>query len=291
MAGKRDLVIVTAGDDSLHLAFAEGRDFDLWVMYYGDDSQKARRFAKGCDRFFGQQGLKWDLVRSLAGTHLDGSQSIFSGYRYIFLPDDDLAFPNGALDVSQLFESAADIDADVFQPAIANKHWSWEATVRRPDSHCRAVNIAEIMMPGYRACIFTDVILPLLHASAHIRAGWGLETLIGRFAEVLLRRPVRTFVLDHLPVVHTRAVGQDSPLHRIGHDELFLAPVAFGQQMRTYARFEDVGSAREFKFPFLADEFVASDIDAHLAWVRFARFGLRWRERLHRWLGKREPQR
>lgn len=207
VAGNRDSVIVAAGDDSLHLAFTEGRDFDLWVMYYGVDTQTARRFAEGCDRFFDRQGLKWDLLRSLAGLHLDGSKSVFSGYRYIFLPDDDLAFPNGAGDISLLFESAAEIDADVFQPAIANRHWSWEATARRPDSHCRAVNIAEIMMPGYRARIFTDVILPLLYASPHIRAGWGLETLIERFSGVLLRRPVRTFVLDHLSVIHTRPVG------------------------------------------------------------------------------------
>lgn len=83
MGRDRDLVIVAAGDDSIHPALTEGRDFDLWVIYYGVDTQTAHRFSEGCDRFFERQGLKWDLLRSLVGLHLDGSQSVFSDHRYI----------------------------------------------------------------------------------------------------------------------------------------------------------------------------------------------------------------
>lgn len=62
--GRNNLVIVAAGDDSLHLEwFFEERSFDLWVIYFGDDSDTRAKFERSCDRFFEEKGLKYEILR------------------------------------------------------------------------------------------------------------------------------------------------------------------------------------------------------------------------------------
>ena len=52
MVSARDLVIVMAGNGSLHVEYAENRNFDLWVIYYGDDDEVAARYAASADRLW-----------------------------------------------------------------------------------------------------------------------------------------------------------------------------------------------------------------------------------------------
>ncbi len=39
-----------AGDRSLHETYAVDRDYELWVIYFGDDEGVAERYARTCDR-------------------------------------------------------------------------------------------------------------------------------------------------------------------------------------------------------------------------------------------------
>jgi hypothetical protein len=269
----RDLVIVTAGDDSHHVEFENDRKFDLWVVYWGSNVARAKIYLQNSDRLIRSRGLKWELVRSLIDCHLSQSRSPFADYRYIFLPDDDLSFPNGAEDISRLFESAAAVRADIFQPAIANENWSqdWNSTRQEPNCYCHATNIVELMMPGYESRIFAEILLPLLNALEFQRAGWGIEPQIARFAEVYFRRPIRTFVFDDVPVDHVRPVGKGTTSHEIGYDEAFLTPMVYSNRIKTYAKFSNIEEARAFEFPYL---YATSDSEAlanHMSAIRVAR--------------------
>ena len=84
----RNLVIVCAGDQSQHQRFADSRNFDLWVIYYGQSDAVFEDYQRTADRIFRLRGLKWALLRSLIDLHLAGKNSPFGAYRYIFLPDD-----------------------------------------------------------------------------------------------------------------------------------------------------------------------------------------------------------
>ena len=59
----RDLVVVMAGNGSLHVEYAENRNFDLWVIYYGDDDAVAARYAASADRLWRRKGMKIHLAR------------------------------------------------------------------------------------------------------------------------------------------------------------------------------------------------------------------------------------
>jgi len=273
MKSNRDLVIVAAGDASLHTALQTGREYDLWVVYYGDDDTKAKEFSCNCDLLFRRQGLKWELVRSFTKHHLNGSGSLFEEYRYVFVPDDDLLFPHGSLDIERLFESAEAVNAQIFQPAIRNENWSlcWESTRQVSGSFCHAVNIVELMAPGFTGKLFSRAVLPALNALEFQRAGWGIEPVITRFAEILFRRPVRTFVMDVVPMDHTRPVGMGTMSHQVGYDEAFLMPMIEGNRMREHARFNSAEEARAFDFPFLLGSGDMNIIKEHMASIRLAR--------------------
>lgn len=247
----RNLVIVMAGDDSLHERYAGNRDFELWVCYYGDNAAVAERFRQGCDRFFVEKGQKWELVRQLGRLAREQGLPPFSAYDYVLLPDDDIDFPGGATGVSGAFALARQVGADIFQPAIANEHVSWPATRQIPGATCHAAAFPEIMTPAYSGEMFETAVLPTLHVHAHIEVGWGLEPLIARLAEAVLRRPPRTFVLDRTPAVHTRPVSGGSRLHRAGRVETFTSPVAAATRMVTLARFDSPEEAVAYDFPAL----------------------------------------
>ena len=273
MKSKKDLVIVAAGDASLHTALRTGREYDLWVVYYGDDDDKAQQYSCDCDLLLRRQGLKWEIVRSFIERHITGNGSPFEQYRYILIPDDDLYFPHGSVDIQRLFESAEAVKAQIFQPAIRNENWSvsWEATRQVPGSYCHAVNIVELMAPGFTGKLFSRAVLPALNALEFQRAGWGIEPVITRFAEILLRRSVRTFVMDVVPMDHTRPVGRGTMSHQVGYDEAFLMPMIESNRMREYARFNSAEEARAFEFPFLLGSGDMNAVEEHLTSIRLAR--------------------
>lgn len=269
----KNLVIVMAGNESLHEKYAADRDFELWVCFWGDDQDVADRFRQSCDRFFAIKGQKWALVRELGRIAREQQLPEFSSYDYVFLPDDDIEFPGGAAGVASAFALARDIDADIFQPAIANEHCSpgWEHTRRIDDIVCRATTIVEIIMPAYRGEIFERCVLPLLHINGHITVGWGIELLTSRFVEAVYHRPVRCFVLDETAAIHTRAVGAGTSAYSVGKDEAFLIPFSRGLNIKELGRFRSRSDAAAYVFP-ATDEYIDwKAVEKHISRVRGAR--------------------
>jgi hypothetical protein len=267
----KDLVIVAAGDHSLHPAYSDLGQFDVLTLYWGTDAQVFEKY-KSCSTFaVERRGLKFELVRSLT---LLPPKLDFGQYRYVFLPDDDIAFPRAGEQIAEMFDAAAGIDADIFQPAILNEHFSslWQPT-RRSDngSLCRAVNIVELMMPAYSGRVFAEFVLPTLIALEFQRAGWGIEPFIAKFAETSLGRPLRTFVLDAYPAIHTRPIGDGSTSHEIGWDEAFLMPIIHSNRMIELEGFYDLESARRYRFPFVRDSTDMKAVEESRAQIRYNR--------------------
>jgi len=269
----RNLVIVMAGDGSLHETYARDRDFELWVCYWGRDPVVAERFRTSCDQLWQLTGEKWSLMRQVAFRAQRDGLPRFSAYDYVFLPDDDILIPEGAAAVSRLFAIARDVHADIIQPAIANEHVSpgHEPTRRNTASLLRATNIAEIMMPAMTGRVVEGCLLPILHLHPHIRAGWGLEALLQRMTEAMFGRTPRTFVIDAIEAHHTRPVGQGSASHALGWDEAFMNPLAGAIPTVELARFENLADAAAFVFPPSDAHLNLPRLGKHLAEVRLGR--------------------
>lgn len=270
---RKNLVIVMAGDGSLHEAYARDRDFELWLCYWGSDPAVAERFRGGCDRLWPMSGEKWSLMRQLAARARQERLPPFSAYDYVFLPDDDILIPGGAAAVSHFLALARAVDADIVQPAIANEHVSpgHEPTRRQAGSLMRAVSRAEGMMPAFAGRIVEGCLLPLLHLQPFVRAGWGLEAQLQRMTEAMFGRTARTFVIDAIEAHHTRPVGQGSASHAIGWDEAFMTPLARTMRIAELGRFGSADDAAAFSFPPSDTHIDLPRLARHLADVRHAR--------------------
>jgi hypothetical protein len=81
---KRFLIIIPAGDNSLHKYWYNSDIYDLYVIYFGDNKETEREYKKKADFFRKDKGPKWQLIRRTIQTFN------INKYNYIWLPDDDL---------------------------------------------------------------------------------------------------------------------------------------------------------------------------------------------------------
>ena len=114
---RRNLVIVRAGDASLHEQWLDGdveRNWDLIVNYFDDDPV---RFRMDDVRRIDSKGPKWPALQHLIQKL---GQEVFC-YERVWLPDDDLSATKAG--INSLFDIAERYFLALSQPALT------------PDSH------------------------------------------------------------------------------------------------------------------------------------------------------------
>lgn len=214
-AGARFLVIVRAGDSSLHPQWTNDiatRDWDIVVSYFGDDPVRYRDDAAPRIDDKGQK---------LGGLHaLMTRDDFWRAYDYVWLPDDDVAIDQQA--VSALFRHAAAMGLALAQPALSwESYWSHRITLHHPGFSVRMTNFVEVMAPCFE-CRFLARCLPTFVESL---SGWGLDLVWPR---LLPARPRRCAIIDAVQMTHTRPVG--GGLH---YDRLREAGVTAQQEFDT----------------------------------------------------------
>lgn len=242
---KRNLVIVPAGDTSLHESYASpDRGFDLWVLFFGDDDSAFARYAASADRIWRLKGYQLDLLRqAVLGDVLFKEPGRLASYDYVMFPDEDIEVAGGAPALDAFFDALKAVGADAGQPALVNEFASHPPTRQVPGAYCHSVNWIEIMMPAYSGHLFQNAFLPAVHTFDQLRTGWAIDVIAHRLAEAVLGRPVRAFVMDACGVVHTRSVGTNKALFSLGYTEFILVPqVRWLPRMETLAVY---GSAEE----------------------------------------------
>lgn len=193
---RRHLVIVRAGNASLHEGFlppvGAPRSWDLVVSYFGDDPDKWRR--EDVVRIDGK-GPKWGGLHAL----MTSGQLDWSGYDYIWMPDDDLAVTPRA--VEHLFTIAHGQGLQLAQPSLSHDSYiSHAATAHHPGLILRRTNFVEAMAP-----LFTPKLLERILPTFTINdSGWGIDYLW----QMYLDRPrLDSAIVDAVQVRHTRPVG------------------------------------------------------------------------------------
>ncbi len=193
---KRNLVIVRAGDSSLHPAWLapDGRErsWDLVVSYFGNDPAIHRR--PDVVRIDGK-GTKWGGLHAL----LVSGQLDWQAYERIWLPDDDLACTPEAID--RLFMLADYHELHLCQPALSHDSYiSHATTVHNPSFLLRRTNFIEVMAP----LLTRELLERVLPTMIENDSGCGLDFLWQMF----LDRPRRdSGVIDAIQIRHTRPVG------------------------------------------------------------------------------------
>jgi hypothetical protein len=192
---RQNLVIVRAGDSSLHpewLAGAEARNWDILVNYFGDDPEKYR--TGDVVRIDGK-GPKWPALYDLIRNHAD----LIGGYERVWLPDDDLRCTCD--DVNRLFEIIEREKLELAQPSLRpDSYVSHMVTLHNPRFHLRYTNYVETMAP----CFTRESLEKLLPTFNESMSGWGID-----YAWSGLLGPAgdRVAIIDDVQVLHTRPIG------------------------------------------------------------------------------------
>ena len=190
----RNLVIVRAGDESLHPAWLGNpgeRNWDLIVNYFGDKPDLYR--GEGIVRI-DSKGPKWPALHET----ISGLGDRLDEYDYIWLPDDDLACD--VQTVNKFFEICAALKLELAQPALTlDSYVSYHFTIRNKFFQVRFNNFVEIMAP----CFSRDFLKRCLPSFAANMSGWGLDFLWPTWIE----DPAKIAVVDAAAVRHTRPFG------------------------------------------------------------------------------------
>ncbi len=202
----RNLVVLRAGDTSLHREWLSGRsrDFDLFISYYGKTPGRHRDDA---DHYEARPGAKWPGIAALLREHA----ALVDAYEAVWFPDDDLSADGQTLD--RLFAFFHAHRLSLAQPALTrDSYFTWDTLLQQPGCHLRHTRFVEVMAP-----LFSRQALAACAASFdESPSGWGLDWLWPSLCDAAGLDGVA--VIDATPVCHTRPVGKGE-LYR-NHREL-----------------------------------------------------------------------
>jgi hypothetical protein len=190
---RRNLVILRAGDNSLHPEWIQGpRHFDLFISYYGSTPDRHRSDA---DHYEMRKGPKWSCIADL----LAERPELIDQYDSFWFPDDDLSASTDTL--NRMFALFQGLDLDLAQPALTvNSYYSWSILLQQEGHIARYSEFVEVMAP-----LFTrETLLKCSPSFAESRSGWGLDWV---WPTVLATHEPKIAILDATPVWHTRPIG------------------------------------------------------------------------------------
>lgn len=191
--GRRNLVIVRAGDDSLHPQWLGGRgrrDFDLLVSYYGDT---AGRYCGDAEHYHTMPGPRWPAHAVICREHA----ALLAHYDYVAFACDDLAARRRTWNA--LFAACRRHSLDLAQPAIEGEA-AHAITHPVPGCRLRYTNFVEVMCP-----VFSRRALQALQSCfGESRSGWGLDLLW----QHLLPATWPVAIIDSVRVRHCRPLRQ-----------------------------------------------------------------------------------
>ncbi len=216
----KNLVIVRAGDGSLHPGWLAGsgeRTWDLLVNYFGDDPE---RFREPGIRRIDSKGPNWPALHALVAEQA----ALIAGYDYVWFPDDDLACDTGT--INRLFDLCREYRLELAQPALSpDSHLGHAITLRNRSFRLRFTNFVEIMAP----CFSADFLARCAPSFGENLSGWGLDYLWPSWASDWRR----VAIVDGAVIRHTRPVGGPNyqALTETGHtarDELMQVVAKYG---------------------------------------------------------------
>lgn len=263
---RRNLVILRAGDSSLHPAWVADpqRNFDLLVSYYG---KTEGMHADSCDIYERRPGPKWPCIGELLAEHPE----LIDRYEAVWLPDDDLAADTATL--NQMFELFHAYRLQLAQPALTrNSYFTFATLLQKPDTVLRFVGFVEVMAPLFsqaalRKCVETFTMS---------RIGWGLDFVWPSIIGNASRREIG--ILDATPVHHTRPV-RGGDLYKNNAD---ASP--FEDEARVLARYGQQATRFRAKYEYHAQVRVCppSLLDRLNLFLRYLNAQRRWRRKQRR---------
>ena len=137
------LVYTSAGDNANIKQWLLGKNFDLWVTYYGNETGRYKELS---DFYNENKGAKFP---NLLNVHLKNPDFILN-YKYVLVIDDDIEI--SGFKINTLFETAEKNDLWLCQPSFsAEGKISHKITRQNLFSKIRFTNFVEVTCPVIRS--------------------------------------------------------------------------------------------------------------------------------------------
>lgn len=199
---RRNLVILRAGDRSLHLNWIANarRDFDIFVSYYGEQQDV---HAATADLYEMRKGPKWSCIAELLEEHPD----LIDQYDAFWFPDDDLA--SDTANINRMFAFFHAFQLNLAQPALtADSYYSWNQVLQDQKQLVRFTSFVEVMAPIFDR----QTLQRCLPSFSESRSGWGLDWVWGYLCSQVPQLTMA--IIDATPVKHTRPVAGGGDLYK-----------------------------------------------------------------------------
>lgn len=191
------LIISTVGNNSLHKEWIKGdKNFDLILIYYGDDNDIYEDYKKDCNLIINKKGQKFPLLYDFINNYKD----LINSYKYIWIPDDDIYIDTN--DINRLFEYADKYNLYICQASLLDygKKISHGITKNNKKRKIRFTSFVEVMAPLFSY----DTLLKLYDDFIFSESGWGLDISW----VVRLNNPIyKIAIIDDIQMIHTSEVG------------------------------------------------------------------------------------
>ena len=194
--GSRNLIILRAGDSSLHGSWlgksSDDRHFDVHISYFGKIGTP-RPFDQHMSISYDYQSNKWP---GLAAAVQSGAFSL-DDYDYIALPDDDIVASAEAWNLG--FAMAREYGVAGCQLSLNHaSFFGWSDTLNRPELKLRFVTAIEFMVPIISVELFRKM-LPYFPLENNV---WAMDAIAYNLQR---NQPNSLAILDAIKILHTRA--------------------------------------------------------------------------------------
>lgn len=170
--GHRNLVFTSAGDRSeLDSNWIDpGQEFDLFVVYYGDDDDRYARYRERAHWITRRKGSKYQNFHHF----FHANPEIVARYRRFFILDDDLFFDGGAMAINRMFAVSKRQGLDICGPSFTTDgKVSHDINAHRPGVAMAYTNFVEV-----NAQLFSRSALDqLMKWLSPELIGWGIDFL------------------------------------------------------------------------------------------------------------------
>lgn len=169
---KKNLVFTSAGDNTKFdkLWCQEGRNYDIWVVYYGKNEEKYQKYSKKVDYIEKHKGSKFQNFYHIYNTKYEELQQ----YERFFILDDDIIFETP--DINKMFEISEKYNLDICGPTFktnGSSKISHEITKQQPNNILRYTNFIEVNVPLFSR----NALNKFMKYYDPILIGWGIDYL------------------------------------------------------------------------------------------------------------------
>lgn len=165
-------MFTSAGDRSGfdHKWVGPGQEFDLFVVYYGDDDERFERYRQQARWIIRRKGSKYQNFHHF----YHANPEIVGRYRRFFILDDDLAFDGGHAAINRMFAVARRYRLAICGPSfISDGKVSHDINAHRPGVARAYTNFVEV-----NAQLFSRPALDrLMRWLTPELIGWGIDFL------------------------------------------------------------------------------------------------------------------